>query len=56
MRTTQRIDASLAASGARIGQYVVLDPIGRVVRITDFIASWAAMTYQRTAHGFERVA
>ncbi|MCB7127967.1 MAG: hypothetical protein J3T61_00310 [Candidatus Brocadiales bacterium] len=32
------------------GQYVVVDPSGRIVRIQDIITSWAATTY-RVEHG-----
>ena len=37
------------------GQYVVVDPTGRVVRITSNIFSFAAITYRATQSGLVRV-
>ena len=36
---------------ARIGQYIILEPRGRVVAIQDIITSWAATTYRLEADG-----
>ena len=53
--TNETIDRALANSGASVGQYVVLDPMGRLVRVADAIGSFSATTFQRTASGWARV-
>ena len=41
----------------RPGQFIVVDPAGRIVRIADIITSWAARTYRVETDGtFTRVA
>ena len=36
------------------GHYVVCDPMGRVIRITDFLTSFSAVIYRATDAGLVR--